>query len=114
VDLSLGDHQTHKSGACVTTFRLYNAGPSVKPNFEAKATIQVAFVLWRASQSHSSRVLRNLQLPHALADLLGSEAADSVETERKNHSVLFSQTHVETGKLERRGTAVPRMPECDC
>src|SRR5690242_21865997 len=33
-------------------------------------------------------------LPRALADLFGAEAADSVETEGKNDTVLFSQTDV--------------------
>jgi len=50
-------------------------------------------------------------LSGALADLLGAEAADSVETEGKNDSVLFSQTDVKTRKLRRRRTAIPRMPE---
>ena len=49
--------------------------------------------------------------PCALADLLGAEAADSVETEGKNDAVLFSQTNVKARKLRRRRTAIPRMPE---
>ena len=50
-------------------------------------------------------------LARALADLLGAEAADAVETEGKNDAVLFSQADVEAGKLGRRGATIPRMPE---
>src|ERR1700752_2684016 len=46
-----------------------------------------------------------------LADLLGPETADTVQTKTKDHAVLFAQAHVPGRELSRDGTAVPAMTQ---
>ena len=50
-------------------------------------------------------------LSGALADLLGAETANPVETEAENYPVFFTQAHVETRKLRRHGATVPTVAE---
>ena len=47
----------------------------------------------------------------ALADLFGAEAADAVETECENDAIFFTQADVETGKLNRGRTTIPRVSQ---
>ena len=50
-------------------------------------------------------------LARALAELLGAETPNSIQTKAKNQSILFAQTDVETRKLRRHRTTVPAMSE---
>ena len=52
-----------------------------------------------------------LGLTPALAKLLSPETSDPVQPETEDHTVLFSQTHVERRKLHGRRTTVPRVSQ---
>lgn len=55
--------------------------------------------------------MKGIDLPSSLAELLGSEAADTVQTKAEDEAVFFSQTHVKGRELNCDGTAIPRMSQ---
>ena len=53
-------------------------------------------------------------LPGALADLLGAERADAIQTKAENHPVFLAETDVERRKLTRHRATIPTVTNCDC